>query len=100
MFMRIKTHLKNLSSAALILTGVGAMAWVVIPQQPTRCLSESEPSVMVRSLPDALPDCLQNASVNWHDWVAGHSQSYQFHFFDLLELLDGGGNDNRFSAGQ
>ena len=98
--MRIKTHLKNLSSAALILTAVWAMAWVVIPQQPTQCFSDSESSVVVTSLPDTLPDCLQNASVNWHDWVVGHSRSYQFHFFDLLELLDGGGTDNRFSAGQ
>ncbi|QPG05430.1 hypothetical protein IT774_15230 [Salinimonas marina] len=100
MFMRIKTHLKNLSSAAFVLTAVWAMAWVVIPQQQPQCLSETEAASMVTSLSDSLPDCLQNASVNWHDWVAGHSRSYQFHFFDLLELLDGGGNDNRFSAGQ
>ncbi|WP_235594719.1 hypothetical protein [Paraglaciecola hydrolytica] len=29
----------------------------------------------------------QVAEVSWSSWFHGHSNSYQFHFLDLLELL-------------
>ncbi|MDM7861255.1 hypothetical protein QTP81_11680 [Alteromonas sp. ASW11-36] len=39
-------------------------------------------------------------TVSWFDWIGGKSQSYQFHFLDLLELLysDDSDNDDSFHS--
>ena len=34
-------------------------------------------------------DGLATVEVSWLEWVSGKSSSYQFHLFDLLELLYG-----------
>jgi hypothetical protein len=39
------------------------------------------------------------SQVSWFSWVFGKPESYQFHFLDLLELLNGDSNSD-FSAGQ
>ena len=40
---------------------------------------------------------LLTPEVSWLEWAAGKSTSYQFHFFDLLELLYGR-SDSNFNA--
>lgn len=51
------------------------------------------------SLPNPTSTCsaLLTPEVSWLEWVAGKSTSYQFHFFDLLELLYGR-SDSNFNA--
>ncbi|QJR80561.1 hypothetical protein CA267_007120 [Alteromonas pelagimontana] len=39
----------------------------------------------------------ETSHVSWLSWVSGKSQSYQFHFLDLLELLYGKSGDGEFN---
>lgn len=36
----------------------------------------------------AVPQCPQGEQQSWFSWIRGESRSTQFHFVDLLELLN------------
>lgn len=100
MLMRTKTYLKKVAPAVFAITAVWAIAGVYVPQEQAQCLTPPDTVVSASVISGTLPECLKTASVSWFDWMSGDSRSYQFHFFDLLELLDGSRSDNRFSSGQ
>ncbi|WP_137168303.1 hypothetical protein [Salinimonas lutimaris] len=63
-------------------------------------LAESATEAPAGQLPavQSLASCQSKPEISWQAWVVGNSPSYQFHFYDLLELLYGGNNDGQFNA--
>lgn len=91
---------------ALLGSGVSAglylLVTLVFTGADARCLSQAESATELSAgqLPSvqSLTPCQSKPEISWQTWVAGNSPSYQFHFYDLLELLYGGNNDGQFNA--
>ena len=91
---------------ALLGSGVSAGMYLLVTLMftgaDTSCptLSDAATELPASQLPAGqmnLP-CQLQPEISWQAWVVGNSPSYQFHFFDLLELLYGGNSDGQFNA--
>ena len=91
---------------ALLGSGVSAGMYLLVTLMftgaDTSCptLNEAAAELPAGQLPagQRILPCQSQPEISWQAWVVGNSPSYQFHFFDLLELLYGGNSDGQFNA--
>ena len=77
--MKFTTHLKASVISAGIFAGALCITLpTVITNKQCQSLSNAE----------AVQQCLQTSQQSWLNWFQGKSRSTQFHFVDLLELLN------------
>ncbi|AXR05192.1 hypothetical protein [Salinimonas sediminis] len=97
--MVTKARTKSIMAVAATTGAVWMFSAFMLPANNHACLENMHLELPAAKVAEASPDCLDTPSISWQQWVQGQSRSYQFHFLDLLELLDGGHSDNRFSSG-
>ena len=97
--MVTKARTKSIMAVAATTGAVWMFSAFMLPANNHACLENMHLELSAAKVAEASPDCLDTPSISWQQWVQGQSRSYQFHFLDLLELLDGGHSDNRFSSG-
>ena len=84
--MKTKTLLK---SALLLLPLTVAIAISQGPEQQNAMASCQQQLVVAESGTETLQlQCDGTQQQSWLGWAQGHSRSTQFHFIDLLELLN------------
>jgi Na+-driven multidrug efflux pump len=72
----MKPTLKNTLISALLIAVVGL--FIFLPAAHS-CLDSNN---------DTPKQCLQANTQSWFSWLKGQSRSTQFHFVDLLELIN------------
>ncbi|WP_018982505.1 hypothetical protein [Salinimonas chungwhensis] len=95
--MFIREKVKTLAALGSASAGLWMLVAVHITDDLGQCESATVADISSERLIGFQP-CHSNEQISWKAWVSGNSLSFQFHFFDLMELLYGGETDGRFSG--
>ncbi len=90
-------------AGALVAIVVMLSAAFCDPATVTKAVCDFQDEAQTVTQAAALPrECsaLMMTEVSWLEWASGKSTSYQFHFFDLLELLYGNSDRDFQPAGK
>ena len=93
--MFIREKVKTLAALGSVTAGVWMLASVSALDQAEQC---HQKVTSVANAEHVESECGSQMQISWRAWASGKSLSFQFHFFDLLELLYGGESDSRFSG--